>query len=112
MLNVHNVDKYLEKQFSCLHVNCRSIKKNFSSLESFLHVINNPFCAIGITETWLRDCDPIYDIDGFKFMGNNRVDRRGGGVGIYVRDDLVFKQRVHLDINVNCMESIFIEIQI
>lgn len=29
MLNVHTVDKYLEKQFSCLHINCRSIKKTF-----------------------------------------------------------------------------------
>ena len=87
-------------------------KKNFSSLESFLHVIGNPFCTIGLTETWLRNSDPKYNLDGFKFMGNNRVERRGGGVGIYVRDDFVYKQRVDLDINVNCMESILLKFKI
>ena len=37
-------------------------------------------------------------------------DRRGGGVGFYIRENIDFKRRCDLDVNTSFMESIFIEV--
>ena len=101
----------LHKGFSCLHLNCRSIKKNIDNFITFLHGLDLNFCAIGVTETWLKCNDPCYNIDGYNFLGNSRQDRRGGGVGAYIRNDFYFVHRSDLDIFSECMECIFIEIK-
>ena len=41
-------------QFSFLHVNCRSIRKNFPLLIELMKILNaSPPSAIAVTETWL-----------------------------------------------------------
>lgn len=97
--------------FSCLHLNCRSLKKNADSLISFLNGINLDFCAVGVTETWLNSNDPSYDIEGYNFIGSSRQERRGGGVGAFIRNDLNFVHRKEFDIFSESIECIFIEIQ-
>ena len=41
---------------------------------------------------------------------NCRHEKRGGGVGLYVHENLRYKRRPDLDIFCNCLESIFIEV--
>ena len=105
-INVHS----FHKKFSCLHINCRNVKKNFDGLISFLNSLDFQFSAIGISETWLKSSDNTYNIDGYNFVGNARDNRMGGGVGIYIRSDFDFKHRPDLDVNIDEIESIFIEI--
>ena len=102
-----------DKAFSCIHMNCRSIVKNIDSITSLLDTLNTQFCAIGTSETWLKFDDPFCKtcIVGYDFVGNSREARRGGGVGIFIRQDLDFIHRKELDINTDFLESIFVEIR-
>ena len=43
---------------------------------------------MSITETSLDDSSHISDISGYNFIHYHRVDRSGGGVGIYLLDHL------------------------
>ena len=94
--------------FSLCHVNIRSIRKSLSESESYLKVLDHEFSIIGLTETWLNDssCE-IYGMNGYNTVERHR-SRTGGGVALFIRDDLNFSKRnylAHFDI-----ESVYIEI--
>ena len=58
------------KSFYCLHVNCRSISKNFDEMITFLNCIKHEPSIIGVTETWLPDSmsNFLYDIKNFRTL--------------------------------------------
>ena len=72
----------MEHKFSLLHVNARSLNKNFESLESLLLTLNNfKFSIIGVTETWLHNTSPnIFNLQNYNLIRREREDQRGGGV--------------------------------
>lgn len=77
----------MNKKFKLGHFNARSL---LSKLDQFFECVRvNELDVVGVTETWL---DERMDDDSLYFPGYNffRRDRgsRGGGVGMYVRDDL------------------------
>ena len=39
--------------FSLLHIDCRSLNKNYSEIEMFLNQIKSQFNILALTETWL-----------------------------------------------------------
>ena len=96
--------------FSLLHINARSLNKNFDSIELFLKTINQfPFSVIGITETWLNSNSPqLFHLQNYELIRADRAHGKGGGVGIYVHDQLKFKRR-H-DLHIDGTEDLFIEI--
>ena len=96
--------------FTLLHLNIRSISNKLDNFSNFLGRIALNFSVIGITETWLDDISHSSDIPGFNFIHNHRVDRVGGGVGLYLADHLNFKQRADLAFSDGCAESLFVEI--
>ncbi len=65
-----------------------------------------------LCETFLNDNNaPLYNIPGYSFCYRNRIGSTRGGVALYVRDDLKFKLRDDIAINVDGeFESIFVEI--
>ena len=91
--------------FSLLHLNIRSISKKLDSFSIFLGSLSAKFSVIGITETWLDDSSHTSNISGYNFIHHHRVNRAGGGVGIYLRDHLEFKHRVDLALSCDCVES-------
>ena len=107
MSNNCNTSKHL---YSLLHLNARSINKNFDSIDLLLSSINNfQFSVIGITETWLhKNSPPIFNINNYNILRDDRKRRRGGGVALYVNDSLTFKNRQ--DIHIEGTENIFIEL--
>ena len=59
--------------------------------------MRTPHSIHGISETWLDNSnDDIFNIPGYKFISNNRQHKRGGGVGLFIKDDLNFKLRSDL----------------
>ena len=43
------------------------------------------FSVVGLTETWLsHDSNLPFSLDAYNFVFNNRQDRSGGGVAIYL----------------------------
>ena len=54
--------------------------------------LKKPFSVIGISETWLTDCTAeLVNITGYNFVSNHRKSKTGGGVGIYLQNDLQYK---------------------
>ena len=81
------------------------------SLSNMMAEINAKFSVIGISETWLQDISHTVDIDGYNFVHNHRSDRTGGGVGLYLTSELVYKTRNDLKLlDRQCAESLFKEI--
>ncbi|XP_031571341.1 uncharacterized protein LOC116305543 [Actinia tenebrosa] len=126
-LNIPNSNYYISEQFneitcndnnnskfSLLHLNARSINQNLTKLTDFLTTLDLTFSLIGITETWLdkRNSSSDYiNIEGYNFIQKSRDDRPGGGVGLFIKDDINFKIRNDLTVfDSQILESIFIEI--
>ncbi|KAL7293045.1 hypothetical protein TKK_0013489 [Trichogramma kaykai] len=65
----------------------RRLSTNFSLLEH--SVYNQNFYIIAVTETFLKpthNTSPL-SLPGFNFYHHDRLKRKGGGVGLYVRSD-------------------------
>ena len=75
-------------QFSLLHPNIRSIKKNFENFELFLKLISFTFSVICLFETWWDDLATIkkslFELPNYNSTHQARGDRKGGGISIYI----------------------------
>ena len=109
-LEFNNTFSYNPDNISLLHINSRSLNKNFEYFENLLHSLNNfPFSVIGISETWLHQNSPdMFNLPNYKFIRADREGRRGGGVAFYIDQSLNFK--IRSDIKLKQAESLFIEI--
>lgn len=98
--------------FDILHVNARSLNKNYDELVSLLSCLKHTFSVIGISETWLKSTSDInlFQIPGYSFVHVCRSDKLGGGVGLYVKDGLDSKFRSDLSGARPGYESIFVEL--
>lgn len=80
-MNVFNA-----KYGNIAHINIRSLLAGF---EYFIDVVlKNSFDIVCMSETWLTNGLPshIVDVPGYTLYREDRQDRRGEGVGIYVKD--------------------------
>ena len=96
--------------FSNIHFNARSIVKNFDSIKYFLKLLNIQFDVIGISETWLSNSSTLSSInmENYDFVCKNRIDRRGGGVGMYIVNSHNYFQRDDLMLDQDVCDSIFV----
>ena len=60
-------------------------------------------------ETWLKLSDPYPNIPGYSFSGCDRKNRKGGGIGILVKNNL--KSRLFLEYDTDSMECHVIEVK-
>ena len=106
------INKTKEKNiFSLCHLNIRSMKKNIAQFESFLDLLDHDFTVVGLTETWLNDCDcHLYKLDGYSIVENHRECRVGGGVALLIRDWLTVAERDDICVYNSDIESVFVEI--
>ena len=93
-------------------MNVRSLSKHFNDLSEYVSTLNMSFSIIGVSETWLnKSNEHLFNIPGFNFISNIRQHKSGGGVGLYIKDDLKFKPRIDLQsTDKKLYESIFAEI--
>ena len=82
-----------ENYFSIFHLNIRSLQNKLDDLTTLLANLDVKFSIVGITETWLQNSAHNVDINGYDFVFKNRSSKSGGGVGLYVSNDLNFKIR-------------------
>ena len=101
----------LETGLSFLHMNIRSLSNKFDKLTNFLGQLRVKFPIIGISETWLDDCYHFSDIAGYNFLHKPRVNRIGGGVGLYIGEHFNYKERHDLAFPEDkSAESLFVKI--
>ena len=48
-------EKLLQNSFSILHINIRSLHKNFEKLREYLSAVKRDFSVVVLTETWCND---------------------------------------------------------
>ena len=67
--------------FCILHMNIRSMNKNFEKLKIFLDKAQCERAIIGITETWFSGSPhSMYSHSGYNMITNSRQKKREGGV--------------------------------
>ena len=93
-----------------LQLNIRGIKSKYNDLIELISRINFPDIII-LCETWLKQNDSLPEINGYTFVGQCRINRKGGGVGLLIRDNLKFRTLPELKLDIESSESIFIEIK-
>ena len=94
-----------------MHINIRSAVKNLNKLEAYLTNLNHSFQVAAISESWLKDHNaPLYCLDGYQAEHNVRPNKGGGGVSLYIKQDIEYITRTDLTYQNECIESLFIEI--
>ena len=97
--------------FTMLHLNIRSANKNFDSLRHLLEGFDFNCSVIGLSETWVSDHSPsMFSLPTHKLIVNNRPDKAGGGVGLFVARQFDFVPRDELKYMNHNIETIFVEI--
>ena len=102
-----------EKRFNVrglqfLHLNVRSVLHKISELRILFS--RKSLAVIAFTETWLNDSinDEEINIDGYKVVRRDRTSRSGGGVCLYVRNDIAFN--IDIDMRTDDTESLWINV--
>ena len=73
-----------------------------------------PFDIIALSETWLQSDTNLLQyvqIPGYSFCYKNRDEQRGGGVGMYIKDTIKYKERQDLSKLDEGIEHMWIEDQ-
>ena len=107
-------DTSCDDSFSILHLNIRSIKKDFENFKLFFSTLGYSFSVICFSETWLDDTDSnsLYELPNYISKHQIRDDRKGGGVSFYIHNSLSFRVLPNLCINSTDIESLSIEISL
>ncbi|KAI5727884.1 hypothetical protein M8J77_008146 [Diaphorina citri] len=79
------------KCLSCIHLNAQSLSAHMHEIRTLID--NADLHAILISESWLKPSisDSLVNISGYTLVRHDRLVRRGGGVAMYIRNDLTHK---------------------
>ena len=99
-----------------MHLNCRSLVAHINEIKEYLYGLVVKIDVIALSETWLipnqHDLSD-FNIDEYKMYVMSRNNKHGGGVCIYVREDLESEQIGIISKQIeNCYESIFVNIKL
>ena len=105
-----------QSSLSILNLNCRSLIKNFNELYVTLASLPNEFGVITMEETWLDDdLENLVKMPGYTLKTKHKkACKEGGGLGIYVNDNLTYTFRDDLNCDIgyqSFFDHIFVEIE-
>ena len=94
------------------HLNVQHLLPKIEELKSLLYPPSNELDIFGYTETFLKSYIPKSQIgiEGFKCERRDRKRKSGGGVVIYINQNISYKRRT--DLEVDNVEIIWIETDI
>lgn len=101
-------------KFTIIHINARSLLSDdkFAEFEVLLFRTKCRWSIICVSETWLcKEMEEKRHIDGYSGYFDSRIDGAGGGVAIYVNNDVV-RETKQLPKMFSCTESLLIECQL
>ena len=96
-----------------LHLNIRSLQKNFDSLLNLLMTLKFEFKVICITETWCSDNSMnhnLFELPQYKSIHQVRRAGKGGGIAVFLHESLTYNIRHDLSVNNVHIEALHIEI--
>ena len=75
-----------------IHLNARSLNSNFREIDDNLSSLNYKFDIIAISETWVSEPEHNkFNINGYDVYHTTRKNKIGGGVALYVKQELECK---------------------
>ena len=95
--------------FSLLHLNIRSVVSHFTEFLCYLDTLNFVFKVIALSETAINATSINYNIPNYSCEMNIRVNRKGGGVSLYVHNTFQYKVRNDLQLG-GVVNSVFVEL--
>ena len=100
-----------QRNISMIHLNIRSSKKNLGDFLCSIGNLNMRFSFIILTEIWCNnDTARLNAIPGYAHLHDTRDKRIGGGVSLYVDNNISYKKRPELKFDKTYFESCFIEV--
>ena len=103
--------KQRDHELLVLHVNIRSLQKNFDDLYQLICQFKHLPDIICLSETRLKDQVPInVNIHGYNFVNANSPTN-AGGVGMYVSSNINYSTTKSFEIDNDGCENIWIKIQ-
>ena len=97
---------------SIFHMNVKSLPKHYDEVELYLNSLKFKFSIIGFTETWLDECKhDLYGMDNYTSVNEFRRNKKGGGVSLYLDQNISYHVREDLEYFDSEMESIVVEIE-
>ena len=102
---------YTNSEFSIFNVNIRSSRTNFDSFRHYTNELKHQFSVYTLTETWLKNYNKnLYNLKGYQHIHKLRDNKLGGGVSIYVKDNILYEEKKDLYIDLKGVDSLSIEI--
>ena len=103
-------------EMCALQINIHSVSAKLDDLRNLISTLYEKKIIVDfimLCETFLNDSNmQLCQIDGYNLVCKNRINGKRGGVAIYVRDNLIYKLRPDLVVNIdNELESLFIEVK-
>ena len=101
----------LDKGFSVLHSNIRSMSKHFDSLNQMLCNLNYPFHLTGISDTWLKPDNHLnFDLSSYTFL-SQPTSQRAGSVGMFINFQIKYHARFDLSTCIDECKTLWVEIE-
>ena len=69
--------------------------------------LKHSFTVIAISETWISG-DPVipFHLPGYTFLHSDRLSGRGGGVGLFIKTDILFHVRIDISIKSDSRDGV------
>ena len=93
------------------HFNIQAIMSAFNEFAMMFQECQ--FDIVALIDTWLHDCSfqqNYVQINGYNSVFRNRKDKRGGDVGVYIKESITYKVRHDLSKGHDNLETLFVEI--
>ena len=105
-----NVNKH---DLLILQWNTRGLRGKHDAVVNLLNnILEQKVDIVMINETWLNNkSPPLPPIAGNKFVGKPRSDRKGGGVGFLIRNDIIYRRKENLEVETKTLENIVIGVK-
>ena len=107
-----NLNSFDKSSFS-MHLNIRSLQKNFDSLLNLLLTLRFEFKVICITETWCSDNSMnhnLFELPQYKSIHQVSRSGKGGGIAVFLHESLTFNIIHDLSVNNTDIEALCVEI--
>ena len=85
---------------------------NYKKLKILLDNLEFAYDVIVLTETWIHeDNGNIFSLDDYNICHKNRINKKGGGVELYINNRIQYQIIDNLSINIdNCLQCITVKL--
>ena len=105
--------KINDSDLSVLQLNIRGLIGKQAHLSKFINSSNQKkIDVVTLSETWITPSSlNRVNVPGYDFVGKQKVNKKGGGVGLLINNNLKYKARPDLDITSPILENCSIELK-